>query len=121
VRFLVDQDVYELTTRLLEQLGHDVLRAREAGLSRSSDSALLRFARDDRRVVLTRDKGFGQLVFGIKESHAGVVLLRLEPVTLRVVHEEIRRFLHEHASDDLRDAFVVIEPGRHRIRKRGTP
>jgi len=44
-------------------------------------------------------------------------LLRLEPATLRAVHEEIRRFLQEHARDDLGGAFVVIEPGRHRIRK----
>lgn len=119
MKFLTDQDVYELTVRHLRALGHEVLRAREAGLSRAPDKELLRSAYNARQVLVTRDKGFGQLVFLSGEPHAGVMLLRVEPATLKVVHQELERFLHEHASEDLSGHFIVIEPARHRIRRPG--
>ena len=40
MRFLLDQDVYELTARLLVQSGGDVLRVRDLGLSRADDVTL---------------------------------------------------------------------------------
>lgn len=119
MNFLADQDVYEVTVRLLETLGHEVLRAREAGLSRAVDKELLRWAHNTRRVLVTRDKGFGQLVFLSGEPHSGVVLLRLEPPTLKAVHQELERFLREHGGEDLSGHIVTIEPSRHRIRRSG--
>jgi len=49
--------------RFLEGLGYEVLRARDAGLSTASDEAPLDFACQKGYVLLTRDEGFGQLVF----------------------------------------------------------
>jgi len=117
MRFLADQDVYEPTVKWLVALGHDVLRAREAGLSRAVDQELLRRAHEAGRIFITRDKGFGQLVFLWRQLHSGVILLRVEPTTLNAVHRELERFLHEHADEDLSDRFIVIEPAGHRIRK----
>lgn len=42
MKFLTDQDVYEVTVRYLIGLGHEVLRAREARLSLCPDTDLLR-------------------------------------------------------------------------------
>jgi predicted nuclease of predicted toxin-antitoxin system len=56
VRFLIDQDVYEVTARVLEGLGHGVLRVRDAGLAQAPDKGILRFAYGDGRVLVTRDK-----------------------------------------------------------------
>ncbi len=88
MKFFADQDVYEATVRRLLALGHDVLRAREAGLSRADDDELLRHAHAEGRIMVTRDKGFGQLVFLWGQSHPGVILLRMEPTTLNAVHRE---------------------------------
>lgn len=100
-------------------LGHDVLRAREAGLSRAADHELLRHAHEAGRILITRDKGFGQLVFLSQQPHSGLVLLRVEPTTLNAVHQELERFLREHAGEDLSERFIVIEPTGHRIRRSG--
>jgi predicted nuclease of predicted toxin-antitoxin system len=55
MRFLADQDVYQVTVDFLRSLNHDVLRVREAGLARASDSELLLYARSERRIMITRD------------------------------------------------------------------
>jgi predicted nuclease of predicted toxin-antitoxin system len=116
VRFLVDQDVYEVTVELLRSLGHDVLRAKDAGLSRAEDADMLAYAWAEGRILVTRDKGYGALVFVQVAEHSGVILLRMTPQTLEATHEELRRLLSAHSEHEMRCRFVTVEPGRHRIR-----
>jgi len=117
MRFLTDQDVYELTVVWLRARGHEVLRARDIGLSRASDETILRMAAEEHRVLVTRDKDFGALTFLDRRVSHGVVLLRVLPESVAAVHEEFGRFLEEHQGQNLEGAFVVVEPGRHRIRR----
>lgn len=118
MRFLVDQDVYAATTRFIRVLGHDVLTAAEIGLSRAADEALLKLAQEQKRILITRDRDYGSLVF-VKFLGAGVIYLRMLPSTQEAVHGELATVLREHSEEDLGKAFVVVEPGGHRIRKLG--
>ncbi len=63
MKFLTDQDVYQATVELLRGLGYEVETAREVGVARALDEELLKRARNRRRVLMTRDKGFGALTF----------------------------------------------------------
>lgn len=54
-----------------------------------------------------------------QEASGGVVFLRVSPANLTVVHAELERLLGKYPEDELRKAFVVVEPGRHRIRRLG--
>ncbi|MFQ5880988.1 MAG: DUF5615 family PIN-like protein [Candidatus Methylomirabilales bacterium] len=116
MRILTDQDVYQITVGFLQSLGHDVLRAKDAGLGSASDVALLEYADREGRVLVTRDKGYGGITFLERQEHGGILLLRVTPATIRAVHEELRRFFVEHQTIEMQSKFVVIEPGRHRIR-----
>jgi len=116
MKFLLDQDVYAATAKFLKDLGHDVIPVAEIGLSRASDSDLLREAQEQDRIFITRDRDFGSLVF-ISSLGAGVVYLRLLPTTQNAVHQELERVLNTYSESQLKGAFVVVEPGRHRFRK----
>lgn len=63
MKLLVDHDVYGITVEFLKNQGHNVLCAKEVGLSRASDEELLNWAKENKRILVTRDKGFGALVF----------------------------------------------------------
>jgi predicted nuclease of predicted toxin-antitoxin system len=71
MRFLLDQDVYAVTSRFLKSLGHDVVSAAEIGHARSADIELLYIAHDQERIFVTRDRDFGQLVF-VADLKAGI-------------------------------------------------
>ena len=116
MKFLLDQDVYALTARFLRELGHNVITAAEAGLSRAADTVLLARAGQEGRIFVTRDKDFGGLVF-VERLGRGVILLRTSPSTLRGTHEELKRVLGTYSEGELAGAFVVVEPGLHRFRK----
>lgn len=116
MKFLLDQDVYASTARFLTGMGNDVVLVAKLGLSRADDSDLLRIAREQERVFVTRDRDFGGLVF-VQDLGAGVIYLRMLPSTQNAVHQELGRVLSEHSEVELLQAFVVVEPGRHRFRK----
>jgi predicted nuclease of predicted toxin-antitoxin system len=116
MRFLLDQDVYALTRRFLRDLGHDVITAADIDSSRAADETQLTVAHEQARIFVTRDRDFGGLVF-VRGFGAGVIYLRLQPSTLQAVHEELARVLQSYAEEALHNAFVVVEPGRHRFRR----
>lgn len=116
MRLLTDQDVYTTTIRFLQELGHNVLTATDAGLKRAEDTDLLSFSHEEKRCFITRDRDFGRLAFSEKQG-GGIIYLRMTPSTVESVHNELNRVLNHYAEDELQQAFVVIEPGRHRHRK----
>ncbi len=120
MKFLCDQDVYAATVRFLRGLGHAVATAAELGLAQAPDYALLQEAHAQGQLLVTRDRDFGGLVF-TQGAPAGVIYLRIAPSAESSVHAELRRLLEIYTVHELENAFVVVEPGRHRIRRLGSP
>jgi predicted nuclease of predicted toxin-antitoxin system len=116
MRFLLDQDVYAVTAKFLVDAGHDVLLAAEIGLSQASDEEILNTAQEQNRILITRDRDYGNLVF-VRAIGTGVVYLRILPNTVNAVHDELMRVLQTYSDVELATAFVVVEPDRHRFRK----
>ena len=83
--------------------------------SGASDVDVLRQAETETRLLLTEDKGFGELVFRLKLSVPGVVLLRLDPekhlLKWKRLEAAIARF-----GERLFGRYLVIEEGRFRSR-----
>jgi predicted nuclease of predicted toxin-antitoxin system len=117
VKFLLDQDVYAVTEQHLQKLGHDIVTARALGMSQADDTDLLVKAEQGQRIFVSRDRDFGSLVF-IEGKGGGVIYLRITPATVNAVHAELQNVLMRYSEEQLRNAFVVVEPGRHRFRQR---
>ncbi|PSN11103.1 hypothetical protein C7293_25625 [filamentous cyanobacterium CCT1] len=115
MRFLLDQDVYAKTIRFLQESGHDLVRVSELGLSRASDATVLQTAQAQNRILITRDRDYGNLVF-VQALGSGVIYLRILPTTLADVHAELNRVVTTYSEDALAKAFVVVSQGGHRFR-----
>jgi predicted nuclease of predicted toxin-antitoxin system len=115
MKLLLDQDVYAITKRLLSSRGHDVVTVAQIGLSRADDEEILRIAQEQGRILVTRDRDFGNLVF-VKALGSGVLYLRVLPSTQGAVHDELEFVLETYTEQELARAFVVIEADGHRIR-----
>ena len=79
MRWLADECVAGSLVAALRSDGHDVDYAAETA-QRASDSELLTRAEGSRRLLLTEDKDFGDLVFRQSRVVPGVVLLRIDPL-----------------------------------------
>ncbi len=80
MKLLADAHISRAICGFLESAGHDCVHAEllSAGLP---DEELMRIAVTEQRIVLTPDKGFGELVFRRRQKNRGVVLLRLSGLT----------------------------------------
>ncbi|ABU58848.1 DUF5615 family PIN-like protein [Roseiflexus castenholzii] len=116
MKFLLDQDVYAVTARFLSSLGPDVVPVSHIGLSQARDEDLLKTAQEQNRIFVTRERDFGNLVF-VKALGAGVLYLRISPSTQNAVHNELERVLNTYPEEELKKAFVVIEPDGYRFRR----
>jgi predicted nuclease of predicted toxin-antitoxin system len=75
MRFLLDQDVYAVTAKFLLDARHDVVLAAQIGLSQAKDEEILKTAQEQSRILITRDRDYGNLVF-VRSLGTGVIYLR---------------------------------------------
>jgi predicted nuclease of predicted toxin-antitoxin system len=98
----------------LRSAGHEVKAVRDVN-PRMDDDDILAWAVGEQRLVLTMGKDFGELVYHSGQSHAGILLLRLEDAAsdekVRVVRE-----IFTQRGRELAGHFSVYQNGRLRIR-----
>jgi predicted nuclease of predicted toxin-antitoxin system len=115
ITFLADESCDFLIVRKLRLAEYDVLSVAESFPS-ASDQQVLEHAIKEERILITEDKDFGEWVFAHGEKIAGVVLIRFPGSARARLGEEIMLLVNDHGSK-LKKCFVVLEPGRARIRK----
>ena len=77
MRILADENIYGGIVSWLRDHGHDVVYAAES-MRGSGDPAIARRCETDHLVLLTEDKGFGDLAVRGGFRPAGIILLRLD-------------------------------------------
>ena len=116
MNFLLDQDVYSVTGKFLKNLGHNVITAREINYSQVSDLELLHKAQELKRILVTRDRDYGSLVF-VTGSGTGVIYLRISPSNIPDVHNQLEKVVKSYSEEDLKKSFVVVDSNKYRFRK----
>jgi predicted nuclease of predicted toxin-antitoxin system len=96
--------------------GHDVLSAIDVDPT-ATDSELLDLARVQRRVLITEDKDFGELVFVRRQPHAGIIRFTNLTVDEKVL--AMRELLEHHSTAIDERCIVVVTRNRIRIRRSG--
>ncbi len=110
--FLADESCDAAVVRALRGAGHDVKAISEV-LRGAADQAILDLAAAERRVLITKDKDFGELVF-TGSMWAPVILLRFPPA----VRSRLPGIIVEIASTrqkDLVQSFTVVTPAGARV------
>jgi len=115
LKFLVDVGVSKKVEQWLRNHGYDIKSVRDIN-PRMSDKEILKIAASERRMVITMDKDFGELVYNSGLSHSGVLLLRLEEARSDEKVKIIEKIL-ERYSDKLFNNFCVFKDWKLRIRK----
>ena len=113
MRFLADESCDFNVVRALRDAGYDVVAVSEVS-PRAEDAKVIDIAVRDRRVLLTEDKDFGQLVHSHGRKTQGVILLRYPVLVREQLAKDVVRLAKRHGKK-LAGCFIVIQPGRVRI------
>lgn len=114
-RFLADESCDFAVVRALRADGYDIVAVSEVA-RRSTDRELIEKAYAENRILITEDKDFGWLVFASHADCAGVILIRFPGHLRKTLVQAIRKLVREH-SENLYNAFVIVQPGYIRIRR----
>jgi predicted nuclease of predicted toxin-antitoxin system len=114
VNFLADENIHADIVLWFRGRGDDVLYAAEVLQGRSDDD-LLTIARNEKRILVTDDKDFGELVFHQHLATSGIVLIRLHSPSIA---KRLARLAEIWSAIEPRAAgrFMVISDQKVRIR-----
>jgi antitoxin FitA len=82
MNFLADESCAGPVVRTLREAGHDVAVIAEVARG-ATDEQVLERALNEKRVLITEDRDFGELVYARGRSSAGVILVRFDRGALR--------------------------------------
>ena len=111
--FLADESCDFAAVRALRSAGYDVAAVAELA-PQAQDTEVIALAARERRVLLTEDKDFGQLVYAELRDSSGVILIRFPTWEREALPAAILEAVKE-LSDRLTGIFVVLTPQRIRI------
>ncbi len=113
MRFLADESCDFIIVRALREIGHDVLAVSDVS-PRVEDSEVIELGLKERRILLTEDKDFGQLVYAHGQKTLGVIFMRFPFSARQQVSQQVSKLVKQKG-ESLTGCFVTVQPGRIRI------
>ena len=113
MNFLADESCAGPVILALRAAGNDVVAIAELTPG-ATDEQVLDQALREKRILITEDRDFGELVYARGRSSAGVILVRFQSRARHVKAATVVQAVARLGSR-LKDAFAVVEPGRVRI------
>ncbi len=114
MNFLLDVNASGAVARLLINLGHDVAEVGQKD-PRMSDNEILSWAVRERRIIVTTDNDFEEMIWRQEKPHCGVLRLENLPRSERIVL--LRDVLDRHSRDLESGAIVIALRTKFRVRK----
>src|SRR5206468_9241130 len=96
VKFLADMGISPKIVVFLHALGHDAVHLSDQGLERLPDPGIVEKARQEGRVVLVHDLGFGELIAASGATLPSMITFRLRNMHPDRVNGALQSILSQH-------------------------
>ena len=117
MRFLADMGVAIRVVGWLRAEGLDAVHLREERLHRLPNGEIFEKAHLEKRIILTFDLDFSEIVALSSGKQVSVILFRLHNARTPNVIERLKTVLTSSRQALEQGAIVVVEDSRHRIRR----
>ena len=118
LRLLIDANMPRLITRSLTALGYDVVDIRDVEMPGVADERIFEIAQQEKRVIITRDQDFGNVLLYPPGLHSGIIVLKTHMLSSESIRDLLVRFLAEIKEDEVSGSLIILEKHRYRIRRR---
>lgn len=119
MRFKLDENLTPRAATFLREAGHDVMTVVDERLGGADDAAVFAACVAERRILITLDHDFGNVVRFPPATSPGVAVVELPPGKSPVaMMSALEALLAGLKKDRLDGSLWIIEPGRIRIHER---
>ncbi len=116
MKFLADMGISPKTVAFLQYLGYDAVHLHDQGLDRLPDITILAKARDERRILLTHDLDFGELVAISGAKLASVITFRLRNMHPERVNRYLQTIITQHQNILEQGVIISVTEGLIRVK-----
>ena len=117
MKIKLDENLPRRAGSILTAAGYDVDSVEEEGLAGADDPTVSEAATADKRLVITMDRGFGDIQRYPPGSHAGILVLRVDDQSAVSVVDTLSRLVASTDLADLRRCVAVFRNGDLRVRR----
>ena len=117
MRIKLDENMPRRAGPILAAAGYDVDSVEDEGLTGADDPTVSEAATADGRLVITMDRGFGDIQRYPPGSHGGVLVLRVDDQSAVSVIDTLSRLVALTDLADLRVCVAVYRNGDLRVRR----
>lgn len=113
IKFIADVNIEKAIVDYLSEKAYDVKWVPDFNC-KILDEELLSLARREKRILITNDKDFGELIFLQRKLSVGIILIRVKGQRAEDKLNLIKKLLAKH-KDRLLEHFVIISEDKFRF------
>jgi predicted nuclease of predicted toxin-antitoxin system len=117
MKFLADMNVPMTVVNTLRSCGYETVHLGELGLQRMPDPLIMDKALQEKRVVLTFDLDFTDLLAASGDALPSVIIFRLKNTSPQFVASRLLEALSEYSEALDIGAIAIVEDNRLRLRR----
>ncbi len=118
MEFLTDENVFVPIVESLRKLGHDVFDIKEQKLFGTDDLDIYKMSIEQKRVLLTMDKDFSNIIKYPPGVHSGIIVLKLYRLTVEVVTTIFMNSFKALDEINIKGNTVIIDKNKTRVRRK---
>jgi predicted nuclease of predicted toxin-antitoxin system len=105
MKIFVDENIPSTTVQSLREIGHDVSDIRGTEYEGAADDVLWDMVQQERRLLITTDKGFARYR---DESHCGILIVRLRQPNRHRIHHRVMQAVAQFAPEEWLGLLVTM-------------
>jgi predicted nuclease of predicted toxin-antitoxin system len=117
VKVKLDENLPVSASQVLTEIGHDVETVIGEGLAGNDDPTVLAAASSEERLLVTLDRGFGDVRAYPPGSHGGIVVLRPNSQAVSSVLSTLSSLTTHHDLEEFRGCIVIVRGHLVRVRR----
>lgn len=115
IEFLADECVFKTTIEFLRSHNYKVSTAYEEKLDGQTNGTILQKAIQTKRILLTADSDFANILVYPPGTHSGIIVLKISKANEDDVHNNLLKLLTE-VDSTLIQSLIIVDKNKYRIR-----
>ena len=117
MKFKIDENLPVEVADLLRESKHDAKTVVEQSLGGKPDSNVASVCKEEARVLLTLDTGFGDIRVYPPQEFSGIVVLALKHQDKPYVLAAVKRLIKVFLKESVKETLWIVEDERIRVRQ----
>ncbi|MDI6731137.1 MAG: DUF5615 family PIN-like protein [Candidatus Margulisbacteria bacterium] len=117
MKLLLDENIPIEAEAVLQQCGCDALHVCSVKMSGKDDSQIMAFAQKEKRILVTLDLDFSNILTYPPKTHFGIIAIRLLYPKRKKIIDLLVNFVQKIDEVDISKSLIILEENGYRVRK----